>query len=355
MKNLQLLLSQKDELLAEDLTFILFGHAAFQYLNAACELGVFEILYDNPGTSKDQLAEMLQLNERPMDCLMLGLGAMKLIVKDENVYYNANLINEMIAKGFWKVIKHTTKFEAEIVYAGQKDFVESLRADTNIGLRRIPEEGEGLYNKLNKSPLLFDSFYNYMSTWSEMSLPILLNNVDFSAAKKVLDVGGGDATMAVELCKKYPEMDITILEIPGNSSKAKERIAKNKLQNRISIQEGDMFIDEFPGEMDCVLFIHQLVIWNREKVTALLKKAHAALKKGGYVVIFNSFTADDESGPLMGALDSVYFVSIPADGGMIYAWRFYEECLAAAGFSSIERSGFLSSWSPHGYIKAFKG
>ena len=89
-----------------------------------------------------------------------------------------------------------------------------------------------------------------------------------------------------------------------------------------------MFVDPFPTGMDCVLFAHQLVIWTPEQNTALFAgKAHAALDPGGRVVIFNSMSNDEGDGPLVAALDSVYFAALPAEGGMIYP-------LAAGGLSA---------------------
>jgi len=37
-----------------DLTPILFGHAAFQYLNAGCELGLFQLLQQHSDLTKEE-------------------------------------------------------------------------------------------------------------------------------------------------------------------------------------------------------------------------------------------------------------------------------------------------------------
>lgn len=266
----------------------------------------------------------------------------------------ASYLANFFENGYWRVLKTTVKFEAEVVYSGQADFVKSLIEDRNVGLRRIVEPGDDLYNKLNKSELLYNSFYEYMSAWTEMSLPILVNNFDFGHTDKILDVGGGDATFAIEICKKHPNISIDILEIPENSTRAKSKISEEQLDTKISIIEGDMFITPFPNDLDAVMFIHQLVIWSKEKILFLLNKSFESLKDGGYVLIFSSLTSDDESGPLMGTLDSVYFVSIPSDGGMIYSYGFYRECLQQVGFKEVKEFGPFNSWSPHGFIIAYK-
>ena len=346
-------ISSEDTLTIEDLSLVLFGHAAFQYLNAGCELGVFEVLYSNPGLSKTELAYRLELQAQPIRCLMFGLTALKLVVKSDGTYRNSAVIEKLFEERKWKEFHDTVRFEARIVYLGQSDFVESLRQNTNIGLRHIPGSSKNLYERLGEDGELHNVFYEYMSSWSRLANPLLLENVDFTRMRSVVDVGGGDATNAIAVAEAFPHLNITLIDIPASCERARQNIAAHSLSDRIQVVEGDMFVADFPKGHDCFMFIHQLVIWPLAVNTALLKKAYDALEPGGSVLIFNSISSDDEDGPVMAALDSVYFVSIPAEGGMIYAWREYEQCLRDAGFSNLRRieSDF---WTPHGIIMATK-
>jgi ubiquinone/menaquinone biosynthesis C-methylase UbiE len=343
----------EDSLTIEDLSLVLFGHAAFQYLNAGCELGVFELLSRQPGLSKRELADRLKLQAQPARCLMFGLTALRLVVKSGDTYRNSSAIEKFFEERKWKEFHDTVRFEARIVYLGQSDFVESLRQNKNIGLRHIPGSSKNLYERLGENDELHNVFYEYMSSWSTLANPLLLENVDFSRMRSVVDVGGGDATNAIAIAKAFPALHITLIDIPASCERARQRIAAHSLSDRIEVVEGDMFADDFPSGYDCFMFIHQLVIWPLDVNTWLLKKAYDALAPGGSVLIFNSISSDEEDGPVMAALDSVYFVSIPAEGGMIYAWREYEQCLRDAGFSDIKRieSDF---WTPHGIIVATK-
>ena len=71
------------------------------------------------------------------------------------------------------------------------------------------------------------------------------------------------------------------------------------------------------------------------------------------MVIFNSMSNDAGDGPVVAALDSVYFAALPAEGGMIYSWEQHEQCLRAAGFRDIERTA-CPGWTPHGILVATK-
>jgi SAM-dependent methyltransferase len=345
--------TEKDDAVKR-LNLILMGHSAFQLLNAGCELGLFEELYRSPGLAKEELGQVLQLEERPLNCLLLGLTALELIEKKGDSYFNCVVIGEFIKNKFWKTFHDVVVFESKIVYLGQYDFVESLRKNKNSGLNKVNGQGEDLYHRLNETPELQCAFYNYMSSWSQMAIPLLLNTGIFDGSIRILDLGGGDGTNAIEIARNNPNARITLFELKENSFLPRRKIVESSLEQQVEVVEGNIFVDEFGEGYDYVVFIHLLVIWSKKEIDFLLRRAHGALKAGGKVVIFNSITRDQEDGPLFGALDSVYFLATPVEnGGMIYPWKFYESCLKESGFSSIERIDF-NAWSPHGAVVAYK-
>jgi L-tyrosine C(3)-methyltransferase len=181
---------------------------------------------------------------------------------------------------------------------------------------------------------------------------LLLENVDLRSVRKLLDVGGGDATNAIAIASACPSMSLTLLDLPETAKLAAERVAQVGLTDRIRIWSGDMFKDSFPVGFDCVLFAHQLVIWPLDAIVSLLSRAYQSLTEDGFVVIFSSISAD-EGGPLFAALDSAYFLSLPAPGGKIHSWNDYSECLKSAGFKRIETRR-PESWTPHGIVIAYK-
>ena len=103
----------------------------------------------------------------------------------------------------------------------------------------------------------------------------------------------------------------------------------------------DMFLTPLPPGIDAILYAHIFTIWSPQKNIALLKKTHAALPKGGKVLIFNMMARDDDSGPLSTALGSPYFLAIATGEGMLYPWKDYESWLREAGFSNFQRIGNL--------------
>ncbi|MCB8761930.1 acetylserotonin O-methyltransferase [Planktothrix agardhii] len=353
LKALQLINSNKDTLKMDDVVLLLYGHSAFQNLYAGCELGVFELLWKNPDLSQTEIAQHLQLEAYPTKALLLGLTALKLIQKVGDQYRNSLVIQMLFLENTWKEFYDVVLFEAKIVYRGSIDYVESLKQNRNVGLRQFQGQGPDLYNRLHEDPGLDKVFYNFMGSWSKLVTPLWLKKIDFSHFESVVDVGGGDATNSIALAEAFPNVKITLMDIPDSCKIAQSHIDQKQLTDRIKVMGGDIFVDEFPKDQDCFLFIHVLVIWSLDKNTSLLRRAYQALKPGGSLIIFNMMTSDEEDGPLMAALDSSYFVSIPHEGGMIYSWSDYEQCLRDAGFSQMKRI-YSDFWAPSGIIVATK-
>jgi ubiquinone/menaquinone biosynthesis C-methylase UbiE len=335
------------------LSWILFGHAAFQYLNAACELQLFELLAEHGSLTKPEIQAKLELADRATDILLLGTTALGLTVQRDGNYSAAEVVTELQQGSDWQRVKDTVAFEQYVVYEGQLDFTESLRTNSNVGLRRVRGTGRDLYHRLSENPQIESVFYRYMRSWSELANAHLVEQLDLSGAKKLLDCGGGDAVNSIALAEANPHLTAAIFEIPATEAIAQKKIAEAGLSDRVSVIVGDMFADPFPSGFDTIMFAHQLVIWTLEQNTFLLRKAYDALPAGGRLVIFNSMSNDDGDGPVVAALDSVYFAALPAEGGMIYSWEQHENCLREAGFQDFQRVA-CPGWTPHGILIATK-
>lgn len=338
-----------------DLVGPLFGAAAFQMLNAGCELGLFTTLHEKSRLTAAETAAALGLQQRPADILLLGVTALGLTTRDEDGgYRNADVLEEMFEDGFWEIFADLVAFEAHIVYAQQADLTESLRTNSNVGLGRFPGEGDDLYHRLAADPAMERLFYRCMRSWSRLSNPVLVAKADLTGVSRLLDVGGGDGVNAIELARANPGVRFTVLDLPGAVAIAERRIAESGLSDRIDVQACDIFDDPYPEGYDAVLFANQLVIWSPEQNLTLLRKAHAALDEGGRTMIFNVMSDASKDGPLYAALDNAYFATLTAPRSMIYDWGHYEQWLRQAGFGDVRRLPG-DTWSPHGVISGVKG
>lgn len=190
------------------------------------------------------------------------------------------MIANLIGAGDWAAFTDVVAFEHEIVSEGQRDLLESLRANANVGIRRVPGEGDDLYRWLAEHPRSQQVFYRYIRSWSQLGHRTLAK-IDLSAARTVLDCGGGDAVNALALAARYPELQVTILELPEAPAYPTAAVAASSHSHQVTVLPGDMFTMDWPTGVDCVLFARQLVIWTLEESIARSPKPMVRWRTAG--------------------------------------------------------------------------
>ncbi len=166
----------------------------------------------------------------------------------------------------------------------------------------------------------------------------LADILPLEAVRHLIDAGGGDGTVARMIAKKWPNLNITILERAdvlqwpetrdgGNSGNGGERITQ---------VPGDIF-SRWPLAADAVLLARILHDWNDEKAARILAQANEALPAGGKLFVVEA------DGGTPGAMVSLHLLA--ASGGRERTRRAYRALLAKTGFAWVEHRPMNSSVS----------
>ena len=107
-----------------------------------------------------------------------------------------------------------------------------------------------------------------------------------AGAEKMLDVGGSHGMYSIELCKKYPSLSSTILELPGAIDRASVIAAKEGLTDRVKYKAGNVLTDDIgESQYDLVMINNVVHHFSSEENKMLAKKVARALKPGGMYAI----------------------------------------------------------------------
>jgi len=103
---------------------------------------------------------------------------------------------------------------------------------------------------------------------------------------EMLDIGGSHGLFSVELCKKYPTLKSTILELPQAVEKARPILAKFNMGDRISYRAGNALTDDFgENRYDLIFMAGVAHHFTSEQNSAVSGKARKALKPSACFVI----------------------------------------------------------------------
>ncbi|MBC9719412.1 methyltransferase domain-containing protein [Streptomyces sp. TRM66268-LWL] len=328
----------------ETLQSTLNGLYRFQYLSTAFELGLFAFLDQKPGSTRADIAAQLGLHEQPTRILLLGCTAFGLTSKVGDGYHNTPVAT-LLTDSEDRMPAALVTWHKHVIYRPIDRLHESLQHNTNIGMEReIEGSSPNLYTRLAGDPRLEDAFHAMMGTVSRRVAEDVAHRLDLSNCRHLLDVGGGTAVYAAELARRWPHLQITIVDLPSVVDSANQRIAELSLSDRVRAVALDAFADKFPPGIDAVLFAHFLEIWSVERIRTLLAKASRALPEQGDLYIVTPGQDDDETGPVLAATLSAYFQAVASGEGMVYTPREYEEWLTHTGFRPTGRTALAGEY-----------
>ncbi|WP_433496282.1 methyltransferase [Sphaerimonospora sp. CA-214678] len=322
---------------ADYLRIIIHGTTAFELLRTGLEFDLFEILESSGGMDLAKVAAAIGTGEQPARVLLLGLTSLRLLEKRGDRYVNGDLVRRKLLKSSPRFLGPLVDMQARVINASMGDLAASVRAGANVGLRHLTGPGTTLYERLTAHPELQEVFYANMGDASRNAFDQILDRYDFSGARRVVDIGGGDGTNSVKLALRHPHLEVTVFDQESVTRLAAGRIEDPGLRRRIRFQAGDLFTDPLPEGADTILFFHIFEIWSLERNTELLRKCHAALPDGGTCLVYNFVSDDEGTGSMSAGLLSPYFLTLASGEGMVYSPRDMEQALLAAGFSRVER------------------
>jgi cyclopropane fatty-acyl-phospholipid synthase-like methyltransferase len=127
-------------------------------------------------------------------------------------------------------------------------------------------------------------FNEAMTSNSAFASEAVLNSYDFSAASKVVDVGGGHGILLASLLQKYPNMEGILFEVPAVAEEAKELIDAYGMADRCERISGD-FTRSVPAGGDIYILKHIIHDWNDEQCITILVNCRKAMARGGKILV----------------------------------------------------------------------
>lgn len=127
---------------------------------------------------------------------------------------------------------------------------------------------------------------DWMMKTAKQPIDIILESINFKKVTSLLDVGGGDGTMACAFATAHPHIKAAVYNLPQPAEMAKKMIASQGLSHQVKVFAGDFIKDtSFPTGFDLILFTRVLFDWDEAVDRKLLTMAYNALPENGLVSI----------------------------------------------------------------------
>jgi len=322
------------------------GFWASKTLLSAVEIGVFGAVADGP-LDLTALRVRLGLHERAARDFLDTLVALGLLQRDDDERYSnseeADRFLDPAKPGYIGGI--IEMFNARL-YGFWGSLTEALRTGEP---QNEAKHGEDLFRALYSDPARLEGFLRAMTG---LSLPVaqaLADVFPWQSVGTVIDIGTAQGCVLVELARRHPHLSGGGIDLPAVEPMFSRHVASHGLADRLRFVPGDFFVDDLPRADVLVmgLILHD---WDLPTKRMLIGKAHAALEKGGSLIIYELMIDDARRSHVPGLLMSLNML-IETRGGFDYTCA---DCIGWTRDAGFADSHAVRLVGPHSAVIATK-
>jgi ubiquinone/menaquinone biosynthesis C-methylase UbiE len=171
--------------------------------------------------------------------------------------------------------------------------------------------------------------------------------------RTMLDVGGGHGWYSAQLCRRFPGLTATVLDLPGSAAVGREIIAAAGLADRVRYRDGDATTADLGSGYDVMLCFNLLHHLSPGQIADFFPRAYKALAPGGTLAVMDAFA---EPGRRAAALaDSLSLFVYLSSGSQVHTPGQLHAWFAEAGFAAPRRIRVLRIPGQAVYVAAKPG
>lgn len=310
------------------------GFWASKTLLTAVNLELFTILSKRELSGKEIQSRLGLHNRSLYDFLdtLVALGFLKRKgLKETSLYCNAEDTNLFLDKNKPSYMGGMLEMCNNRLYPFWNDLEEGLK--TGLPQNETKNGGKPIFEEIYADPKKLREFVGAMGGIQMGNFMAFAKNFDFSKYKSLCDIGGSGGVLSAQVALNNTHMNCTSFDLPPVGPIAKENIKNMNLQNRVTIESGDFFTDDFP-KADVITMGNILHDWGKTDKKMLIRKAYGALPKGGALVVIENIIDDNRSENAFGLLMSLNML-IETSEGYDFSEADFSELAKEAGFGEI--------------------
>lgn len=316
-----------------------FAPLSFHAALALRDLGILAALADcrPEGLTAERIAQLTRLPLYGVKVL-LESGVVCDLVALEGDRFHLRQLGLLVLRD--TMTRVNMDFTADVCYRGMAHLRETVKTGKPMGLSELGS-WKTIYEGLTQLPpqvqqswLAFDHYY------SDHMFPNALPLVFAQRPKRLLDVGANTGKFALACLEHDPQVNVSLLDFPGQLELARQAIAANGHAARASYHPID-FLDaslEFPRDQDAIWMSQFLDCFGEDEIVSILERARRALAAHGRIYIVDTYWDNQEhaAARIVLTMTSLYFACLANGNSKMYRSDDMRACVQRAGLH-IER------------------
>ena len=302
------------------------GFWASKTFLSAVELGVFTELAKEPQDS-ESLRTHLDLHPRSARDFFDALVSLGVLQRNNGQYANTPESDLFLDRAKSSYIGGYLEMCNARLYGFWGNLTTGLKTGEP---QNEAKRGENFFATLYADPARLKQFLFAMTGLSMGIGKALALQFPWVNYKSFIDIGGAQGCVAVQIALAHPHLAGGNFELPVVRPIFEEYIQSFGLGQRLSFYPGDFFKDSLPST-DVIIMGHILHDWGLKEKRQLIAKAHAALPKGGALIVCEAIIDDQRRQNTFGLLRSLNML-IETQAGFDYTGADCSRWMLDAGF-----------------------
>jgi SAM-dependent methyltransferase len=301
----------------------MYGMIVCRVIMAGVRLKLYESLSKAPASARE-LAESKTLDHRGVALLLDGLCAVGHLRKEGDAYALKARAKKWLDPGSPTYIGGFLEFNYD-----QWEWWSRLE--------EVVRTGKGIeIHAFERDDPRWERYITAMYQLARLSAPEVARALRLPPSPtRILDLAGGHGWFAAEICRRYPSIKATVLDLPGSVAVGRKIISHAGMSDRVAHVDGDLLKDDLGGPYDCVLgfqIVHHLT---PEQNQDLFRRIRASLKPGGLLAILDYFAPETDTNPDAASLLGLHFYL--TSSAATYPVNEILEWLDQAGFPTVRK------------------
>jgi len=296
---------------------------------SAVELGVFDILATTP-LNVTELRGRLGIHERSARDFLDALVAQGLLRRDASGRYsNRPEAQCLLVRAELDYVGGIIEMFNARLYGFWDSLTEGLRSREP---QNEAKSGGDLFQAIYSDPARLEMFLRGMTGVTTPVADALSRAFPWGDVQRVVDVGTAQGCVPVRLASAHPHLRADGFDLPAVAPVFSRHVAAQNPSERVRFIAGDCFQDALPAA-DVLVMGMILHDWDLPAKRMLREKAHAALPKGGSLIVCEMLIDDARRTHLPGLLMSLNML-IETRGGFDFTGADCAGWMRDAGFSA---------------------
>lgn len=247
---------------------------------------------------------------------------------DEHALYR--LLRALTLCGYFKEIEPEVFVQSELSYVLRTDIPRSLHdfailhgeswqwqpwiyADQSIRTGKAVFEkmfGKPIWQYFKEDdPAAGQRFNQAMSSQSQQYDKVIPQTYDFSSARTIVDVAGGQGSLLATILHAYPNLHGILFDQPSVIEQVHQGGFLKGLEGRTTLTGGNFF-EQLPAGADIYILKQIIHDWQDPECIQILTNCRKALNEGGRVLVIDELVDPEHQTPMAALIDLQLLITL---------------------------------------------